>query len=420
MKKLSLVTLVAAVAMVSCSNSYDAKKVNLSSVTDSINYALGQVNGAQIKMYYLRDDSSKTTVNQFVSALENAYQGKIKEEPQMVVTGKNIGGFVKNMETTGIAGIKEWTLNEKLMLQGLVNGIHHDTLVYKAEDAREWFQNKFATARAVTNNETKVAKAKKATCGVKVKKVILKTELDSINYLFGLINGEDISYNVLANDTTGNDFKELIKGINKGLKSKINNPQLVQMAEQIGKTIKEQEAVGLLGMERIETEFELIKQGFINGLSGFENMMTNDDAGQYITNAINRVKYGDTKTEGERFLEENKLREGVVTTESGLQYEVITMGKGKRPSDTDRVKVHYHGTLINGTVFDSSVDRGEPITFALNQVIAGWTEGLQLMPVGSKYRFYIPQELGYGSREAGQIPPYSTLIFEVELLDIEK
>ena len=95
------------------------------------------------------------------------------------------------------------------------------------------------------------------------------------------------------------------------------------------------------------------------------------------------------------------------------------MGKGKKPCATDRVKVHDRGTLIDGTVFDSSVERGEPITFGLNQVIAGWTEGLQLMPVGSKFKLYIPQELGYGSRNAGSIPPYSTLIFEVELLGIE-
>ena len=96
------------------------------------------------------------------------------------------------------------------------------------------------------------------------------------------------------------------------------------------------------------------------------------------------------------------------------------MGKGKKPVATDKVKVHYHGTLIDGNVFDSSVDRGEPITFALTQVIPGWTEALQLMPVGSKFKLYIPQNLGYGSQQAGSIPPFSTLIFEVELLGIEK
>lgn len=123
---------------------------------------------------------------------------------------------------------------------------------------------------------------------------------------------------------------------------------------------------------------------------------------------------------GNAFLEENKKRDGVITTESGLQYEVLKEGVGASPKATDKVKVHYHGTLIDGTVFDSSVERGEPITFGLNQVIKGWTEGVQLMKEGAKYKFYIPQELGYGGRAAGKIPPYSTLIFEVELLEVVK
>lgn len=115
-------------------------------------------------------------------------------------------------------------------------------------------------------------------------------------------------------------------------------------------------------------------------------------------------------------------KEGVLTTESGLQYEIIKAGntKGNYPSETDKVRVHYHGTLIDGTVFDSSVERGEPTEFGLNQVIKGWTEGLQLMPVGAKYRFYIPQELAYGPRMQGSIKPFSVLIFDVELLAIVK
>jgi FKBP-type peptidyl-prolyl cis-trans isomerase FklB len=193
------------------------------------------------------------------------------------------------------------------------------------------------------------------------------------------------------------------------------------MGEQIGKSIKEQEAVGLIGEPSLATDFTLIKQGFINGLLGDTEQWNSDDAGQYIQNTMASIKYGNSKEEGEKFLAENALREGVITTPSGLQYEIIKKGKGKKtPTATDVVKVHYHGTLINGTVFDSSVERNEPISFALTQVIPGWTEGLQLMTVGSKYKFYIPQELGYGSQQAGSIPPYSTLIFEVELLGIEK
>ena len=127
------------------------------------------------------------------------------------------------------------------------------------------------------------------------------------------------------------------------------------------------------------------------------------------------------KTAGKAFLEENGKRPEVVTLPSGLQYEVLVEGKGPKPLATDRVKVHYHGTLINGTVFDSSVQRGEPATFGVTQVIAGWVEALQLMNVGSKWRLFIPHKLAYGAQGAGDlIQPFSTLIFDVELLDIVK
>jgi len=124
--------------------------------------------------------------------------------------------------------------------------------------------------------------------------------------------------------------------------------------------------------------------------------------------------------EGQKFLAENKTKEGVTTTESGLQYKVLAMGDGARPEATDTVKVHYSGKLLDGTEFDSSYARNEPISFALDRVIPGWTEGVQLMPVGSKFVFYIAPELAYGENGGGPIPPNSTLVFEVELLDIEK
>ncbi len=129
---------------------------------------------------------------------------------------------------------------------------------------------------------------------------------------------------------------------------------------------------------------------------------------------------GAAKADGERFLAENAKREGVKVTASGLQYEVLEPSLGQKPKATDTVRVHYEGTLIDGTVFDSSYRRGESITFPLNGVIKGWTEGLQLMSIGSKYKFFIPYQLAYGERGAGQsIPPYAALIFTVELLGIE-
>ena len=122
---------------------------------------------------------------------------------------------------------------------------------------------------------------------------------------------------------------------------------------------------------------------------------------------------------GKTFLAENAKKEGVVTLPSGLQYQVLQEGNGKKPSATDRVKCHYEGTLIDGTLFDSSIKRGQPAVFGLNQVIKGWTEGLQLMGEGAKYRFFIPSQLGYGAQQAGEmIPPHSTLIFDVELIEV--
>lgn len=155
---------------------------------------------------------------------------------------------------------------------------------------------------------------------------------------------------------------------------------------------------------------------------GEEGAMTTEEADQVIRRFFEAAgeKEGQLNLEeGNAFLEENKSREGINTTASGLQYEVITEGDGPIPSAQDQVRVHYHGTLIDGTVFDSSVERGEPAVFGVGQVIPGWTEALQLMPVGSKWKVYIPSDLAYGERGAGgDIGPNSALIFEVELLEI--
>lgn len=130
-------------------------------------------------------------------------------------------------------------------------------------------------------------------------------------------------------------------------------------------------------------------------------------------------RFKDNKEKGEAYLKANADKEGVVTLPSGLQYQILRQGDGKKPKATDRVRCHYEGMLIDGTLFDSSIQRGEPAVFGLNQVIAGWTEGVQLMKEGAKYRFFIPYNLGYGERGAGQqIPPYSALVFDVELIDV--
>ena len=141
----------------------------------------------------------------------------------------------------------------------------------------------------------------------------------------------------------------------------------------------------------------------------------------FYRQTLNQHEVQKTMLEGIAFLEQNKTAKGVITTASGLQYKVLQAGAGSQhPEPTDKVRVHYHGTFIDGRVFDSSVERGQPIDFKLNQVIKGWTEGLQLMVIGEKTRFFIPSSLAYGERGAGPIPPGSTLIFDVELLGINE
>ncbi|WP_121065698.1 FKBP-type peptidyl-prolyl cis-trans isomerase [Maribacter vaceletii] len=160
-----------------------------------------------------------------------------------------------------------------------------------------------------------------------------------------------------------------------------------------------------------------------DALNGNEKL-SSQEARSEVQNTIQKIqekKAKELSKAGDLFLAENAKRKGIVTTESGLQYEVIKEGNGAKPVATDKVKVHYEGKLIDEKVFDSSIERGEPVVFGVSQVIPGWTEALQLMPVGSKWKVFIPQDIAYGQRGAGgSIPPYSALIFDIELISIEK
>jgi len=166
---------------------------------------------------------------------------------------------------------------------------------------------------------------------------------------------------------------------------------------------------------------EMLSKGIFDAyanLKGLDNEKINAYLQEYFKKA--QMKQYDGKiAEGKKFLDENKKRPGVVTLPSGLQYEIVTPGTGVSPIISDVVKCHYKGTLIDGTVFDSSYERKEPTSFPVNQVIPGWTEALQLMKVGAKWKLYVPYDIAYGERGAGPIEPYSTLVFEIELLEIE-
>lgn len=201
--------------------------------------------------------------------------------------------------------------------------------------------------------------------------------MDQLSYALGL----GIGHQLLQMNAEGlniDDFAQAIKDVMTGGELKMKEAEAQQMVQQF---FAEQEA---------------------------------------LQQAANAEKGKAAKAEGEQFLAENAKKEGVKATASGLQYQVLRDGNGKQPKATDQVECHYEGTLIDGTKFDSSYDRGQTATFPLNQVIAGWTEGLQLMHEGAKYRFFIPYQLAYGERGAGaSIPPYAALIFDVELVAVE-
>ncbi|HRZ95959.1 MAG TPA: FKBP-type peptidyl-prolyl cis-trans isomerase [Paludibacter sp.] len=263
----------------------------------------------------------------------------------------------------------------------------------------------------------------------------LKTQLDSLNYAFGLANGNGIKNYYLKADSSNTDsvkikIASLLKGLDEGMKGDNVDEKYSEIAElgsRIGTALKEQKKSGLMGDSALKVDIDIIKQGLVNGLKGSNIQMTAQDAQAYLQSTMQKrqqaklsEQFKDNKTAGEKFMAENKNKAGVITTASGLQYEVIKKGTGALPTDSSSVKVHYHGTLLDGTVFDSSVNRNEPAVFGVNQVIPGWTEALKLMPVGSKYKLYIPQQLAYGDKDQGTIKPFSTLVFEVELLGIEK
>jgi FKBP-type peptidyl-prolyl cis-trans isomerase len=220
----------------------------------------------------------------------------------------------------------------------------------------------------------------------------------------------------------GNQFKEV-----KSLETEIDSASYalgLDMAIKVKANFK-------------EADRDLFLQGYKNGIDSTNLLINTKDLNAFLrvffqkqqaakqkeqqekSAKIAEAKFGDNKKAGEDFLAENKSKKGVIVTESGLQYSILKEGKGAKPVTTSKVKVHYHGTNIDGAVFDSSVDRGTPAEFGVTQVIKGWTEGLQLMKKGAKYKFFIPQELAYGQQQRGkEIKPFSMLIFEVELLDV--
>ena len=259
--------------------------------------------------------------------------------------------------------------------------------------------------------------------------VVLTGSSDSLSYAAGMMmTGGLIEYvqQQLKVDTAY--MADFVKGFNETVNASTDSRDVALRAgRQIGEQLKQ----GML--PRIKADFtntpdsivtDLLYRGFADALLGDTTVMKTDWAQRFFTdkqNYNNQVKIERLLKPGRDFLAANAQKEGVITTPSGLQYKVLVKGEGAVPQTTDKVKVRYEGRLIDGTVFDASSKHGdEPVTFRPDQVIRGWTEALTMRPVGSKWQLFIPQELGYGDRDAGNIPPYSTLIFDVELVSIEK
>lgn len=262
-------------------------------------------------------------------------------------------------------------------------------------------------------------------------KADLKTDVDSLSYSIGLAQTQGLKAylaNTVGVDTT--DMAEFIKGLNEGANAGDDKKKMAYFAGvQIGQQISQQMLKGinyeLYGEDSTQTiSLKNFMAGFVSGVNGKSDIMTVEQAQEIATRKMESIKkeqmekkYGDNKKKSEEYMANIAKKAGVKALANGVYYEVITEGKGAIPADTSRVKVKYEGKLIDGTVFDKT--ENDPITFACNAVIPGWTEALTHMPVGSKWIVYIPQDQAYGAREAGNIKPFSALTFTIELIDIE-
>lgn len=271
-----------------------------------------------------------------------------------------------------------------------------------------------------------------ASCTGQAPKANLKSEVDSLSYMLGITNTEGLTHHIrrqfgIDSLQTADFIQGFLEGVNKTSSNKSYTAGL-QIGLQVGSQGFEYMNQNILGNDSTKS---LSKDNFIAGfVEALQNktQITTKEATDFV-NAYVKVlreqalekQFGENKLAGEKFLAENANKEGVKTTASGLQYKIIKEGNGEIPTDSSTVKVHYKGTLIDGTEFDSSYKRNEPASFHVKGVIPGWTEALLMMPVGSKWELYIPQELAYGSQNrSAQIKPFSALVFEIELLGIDK
>lgn len=417
MKKMLVKVLAVAVALVavtSCQHKYTAKMEN---TADTLSYALGVTQSSGL-VPFLQESFSvdSTQLDDVIKGITNVAQAKSDSEKANLM-GISLGIQLKKSVIEALNyrlfnNDSTKRLNETLFFETFNKVARGESMGMDAMEAN-YYAN--LTARRIVIDTLEVTPA---IC-------------DSLSMAYAIANAEGFSG--YLQETAGFDSVQVLSVLD-AIEETVALTSSNDLARSVGVNI---------GMQVVDNIFPMIEKEFFadsadfnrdNFFAAFFASMRGEDLlldemeagaimrreGEKIYESKMEANYGENKAAGLAFLEANKAVEGVKVTPSGLQYLVLKEGKGANPTATSVVKVHYHGTLIDGTVFDSSVNRGTPAEFPLNQVIAGWTEGLQLMNKGAKYRFFIPQELGYGGQDRGVIKPFSVLIFDVELLDIVK
>ena len=278
-----------------------------------------------------------------------------------------------------------------------------------------------------------VAAGSMISCGNSTPKADLKNDVDTMSYAMGLSQTQGLKEYLAQMEIDTTNMDAFVKGLNDGANAGDDKKKAAYFAGiNIGQQISNRMIKGInyeiYGKDSTKSiSLKNFMAGFVTGATGKKGLMSVEQAGQLAQmkmqaiNAKNMEKtYGANKTAGEKFLAANAKKPGVKTLPSGVQYKVIKEGNGAMPKDTSLVTVHYEGRTIDGKVFDSSYKRNQPTDMRANQVIKGWTEALVHMPAGSIWEVYIPQEMAYGEREAGEIKPFSALIFKIELISVDK
>lgn len=411
----SVVMAIAAGLIISCGSSAPKANLNGASKVDSLSYALGVSQTQGLKDYLVARMGMDTAyMGEFVKGLLAGTNANAKQSAYYA--GTQIGQQEATQVVPGISADITGKFNTKNYFEGFIAGVTEKGMKMEPAEAQAIAMRLMQSLRE--NNDSAAD---------------LSAQIDTFSYAVGLARTQGLKEYALhrLDVDTAYYATKFVKGIKKGSKITENPKQGafftgIQIGQQVAQQIIPGVTRDVFGNNG-ELNKEFFMAGFVAGVTEKGLLMHPMEAQEVTMTLMEEIKnkrfeeeFGANKAQGEAFLDSIAKTEGVVKTESGLCYKVITEGKGAIPAKTDKVKVHYRGTLIDGTEFDSSYSRNEPTEFGANQVISGWTEALTMMPVGSKWMLYIPQELAYGSRDLGEIKPFSTLVFEVELLEIVK